>query len=207
MKWSKLEAKSRFKQAESMLKHYLEIKTYDFYDINNPTLIPYLTVLMEYLNKRLSLAGGDDLSIADRVREIYKIFDYGTEKIITKSTKNLVYEMEISTKSDITPDNIPFDQELFIFVWTNFMSSLCIRLKFLYSIVFQKEREEKEEELNNLGKLPKGENWDDFESWRTDVYPDDEEYDRTNWMRHTDGWGGHTVNSFCRNYRSNCCEE
>lgn len=206
MKWNKLNGKVRFKEAESMLKHYLEINNYDFFDINNELLLPYLTVIMEHLNKKIALAGGDDLSITDRVRLIYKIFDYGTKKILTKSTLGLVYELEISTKEDASPDNIAYDQDLFIFVWSNFLSSLCIRLKFLYSVAFQNERLEKEEELRQV-KYPKGDTWEDYESWRTDIYPEDEEYDRTNWMRTTDAWGGHTRHSFCRNYRDRNFEE
>ena len=200
MKWDKMRGKVRFKTAEELIKTLLEINIFDFYDINNEKLLPYLTIIIEYLNKRLLLIGGTKASMIKRLQELDRIFKYGTNKILNDSVLDLVYEMEISVKEDVTPDYVPFNNDLFIFTWTNFLSSLCVRTKFIYNQLLT-DYDKELEEMKHQPKFPKGDTVFEIESWRSDVFPDDELYDRTNWMKTNDAWGGHSWHSFLKNYR------
>lgn len=195
MRWNKVQGKLRFETASTNLKTYLEINIFDFFDLTNETLIPYLTLIMELLNKKIIQKGGMDAPLLTRIDEVYKLFDYGTKKILADATLDLVSDLEISTKHEIVPDYIPYNQEIFILVWTNFLSGLCVRLKFQYANLFKQAYKE-HEELMYQPKCSRGQTEHDFESWRSDIYPDDEVYDRTNWERVDDAWGGHSWHKY-----------
>lgn len=200
MKWNKMRGKTRYDSALTNLKTLLELKLVDFWDFKDERLLPYLTVILEYIDKKLFQLGGLNIDLLKRLKEVYRIFDYGNKKILNGGTMDLAYELEISTKEDLTPDYVPFNKDHFIFTWTNFLSSLCIRIKFQYITLFQNEAE-MIEEASCQPKCPKNQDFHDYESWRSDVYPDDEDYDRTNWNKTNDAWGGMSWHSYVKEYR------
>jgi hypothetical protein len=199
MKWDRMRGKVRYDSALTNLKTLLELKLVDFWDFKEERLIPYLTVIMEWIDKKLFQIGGTDTELLRRLKEVYRLFDYGNNKIMKNSVMDLVYEMEISTKEDITPDYIPFNKDYFIFTWTNFLSSLCIRIKFQYISLFQNS--DPNYGNDNPCNCPRNQDFHDWESWRSDVYPDDEDYDRTNWNKTNDAWGGTSWHSYVKEYR------
>lgn len=207
MKWNRMRGKVRYDSALTNLKTLLELKLVDFWDFKDERLIPYLTVIMEWIDKKLFQIGGTDTELLRRLKEVYRLFDYGNNKILNNAVMDLVYEMEISTKEDITPDYVPFNRDYFIFTWTNFLSSLCIRIKFQYISLFQ-EADPTYGNNNSCGNsggslcnCPRNQDFHDWESWRSDVYPDDEDYDRTNWNKTNDAWGGTSWHSYVKEYR------
>lgn len=199
MKWNRMRGKVRYDSALTNLKTLLELKLVDFWDFKDERLIPYLTVIMEWIDKKLFQIGGTDTELLRRLKEVYRLFDYGNNKIMKNSVMDLVYEMEISTKEGITPDYVPFNKDYFIFTWTNFLSSLCIRIKFQYISLFQNS--DPNYGNDNLCRCPRNQDFHDWESWRSDVYPDDEDYDRTNWNKTNDAWGGTSWHSYVKEYR------
>lgn len=199
MKWNRMRGKVRYDSALTNLKTLLELKLVDFWDFKDERLIPYLTVIMEWIDKKLFQIGGTDTELLRRLKEVYRLFDYGNNKIMKNSVMDLVYEMEISTKEDITPDYVPFNKDYFIFTWTNFLSSLCIRIKFQYISLFQNA--DPSYGNDNPCNCPRNQDFHDWESWRSDVYPDDEDYDRTNWNKTNDAWGGTSWHSYVKEYR------
>jgi len=201
MKWNRMRGKVRYDSALTNLKTLLELKLVDFWDFKDERLIPYLTVIMEWIDKKLFQIGGTDTELLRRLKEVYRLFDYGNNKIMKNSVMDLVYEMEISTKEDITPDYVPFNKDYFIFTWTNFLSSLCIRIKFQYISLFQNSDPNYGNDSQCPCNCPKNQDFHDWESWRSDVYPDDEDYDRTNWNKTNDAWGGTSWHSYVKEYR------
>lgn len=199
MKWDKMRGKIRYESALTNLKTLLELKLVDFWDFKEMRLIPYLTVIMEWLDKKLFQIGGTNTDLLRRLKEVYRLFDYGNKKIMNNSVMDLVYEMEISTKEDITPDYIPFNKDYFLFTWTNFLSNLTLRIKFQYISLFQNA--DPNYGNDNPCNCPRNQDFHDWESWRSDVYPDDEDYDRTNWNKTNDAWGGTSWHSYVKEYR------
>ena len=152
---------------------------------------------------------GADMIIAERTREL--AHEIG---LLSKIDGTYVPDHErppseeIEDDSGILPDvdyldietgedmgEIGYKQEYFIFCWADFMSTLCMRLRFQYAYLFAQEPDG---ECCKCG--ARGQTESDYESWQSGVYPEDECYDRTNYYRSNSAWG---INKdrFCECYK------
>lgn len=78
---------------------------------------------------------------------------------------------------------IPYDQDRFIFTWTNVLSCLLTRLKLQYSGLLT------EDVIQGCGCCcGKGETWKDWESYSSGVWPEDEEYGNYDMGTTTTSW-------------------
>lgn len=195
MKWNKIDCYPIFIESRDFLLKKLGISQLDF--SRRDVLIPYFTAILKYLNKRLILLGTDDIKVI--VQEIFDIFDHGAELICNKHTLDLTVEVGIPTNTTDTDtdDNLKYDQDRFVFSWTNFMTSLCMRLKFQYAYLFTQDYDG---DCCKCG--AKGQTWKDYESWMSGVYPEDEEYDRCNYTRTNSAWST-SHSSYCECQREN----
>lgn len=80
--------------------------------------------------------------------------------------------------------DIEYDQDRFIFCWTNLLTALYVRLKFQYAYLFV---DEYDGECCKCG--AKGQTEYDYETWTSGVYPEDEMYDRSLYYRTNTAWG------------------
>lgn len=187
MYWDKEDCYPVFVEARDFLLRKLGIPQLDF--SRREVLIPYFTAILKYLNKRLILLGTDD--IKSLVQEVFDTFDYGADLICDKHVLDLTVEVGIPT------DDINYDQDRFVFSWTDFMTSLCMRLKFQYAYLFTQDYDG---DCCKCG--AKGQTWKDYESWMSGVYPEDEEYDRCNYTRTNSAWST-SRSSYCECQREN----
>lgn len=184
MIWNNQKGYIRYVAAETNIKSILGISQLDNYVDSEKLLFPYVTTILEYINEKLIILG-IDADIKQKINEIYRIFEYGSEKIIHEETMDLVRELGISTEiNESAEDYIPFSRDRFVFAWTNLLSTMCLRLKFQFAHLFAQEDDG---ECCHCG--AKGQNTKDYESWTSRVFPDDEEYDRTNYSRTNTAWG------------------
>ena len=63
MKWNKMRGKTRYDSALTNLKTLLELKLVDFWDFKDERLLPYLTVILEYIDKKLFQLGGLNIDL------------------------------------------------------------------------------------------------------------------------------------------------
>lgn len=182
MRWNSQEGYIRYTSALTALKSLLGISQIDYYT-ERCELSPYVTYILEYLVRELVLLG-EDSDIKLKVQRILDIFEYGADQIISGATISLACEVGISTsKFCVEGEEVPFDRDRFVFTWSNVMTALCVRLRFQYAYLFTPAVET---ECCTCGAV--GQTYRDFESWRSDVYPNDEVYDRTNYLRNHSQW-------------------
>ena len=167
---------SKFLQVSEYLKSILGLPILDL-DTSREVMLPYQVSSIEYLNEKLIELGTEDLKTL--VEKVFEVYSTGADHICGKEA--LVWAGEIGV-SDF-PD---YDQDVFVFSWSNFMSTLCLRLKFQYPDLFIQDDDGSDCCNCNCGK---GDTISDFESWRSGVYPEDEQYDRSNYLRTTTAWG------------------
>lgn len=180
MIWNKNDGYIRYVSAETNLKNFLGISQVDYFMDSEKLLEPYITSILEYINKKLIIFGIDsDMKL--KIEEVLRLFGEGSEKIIHEETMNLVKEVGISTDPD---DEAPFVRDRFVFCWSNLFTGLCMRLKLQYAHLFAQEDDG---ECCKCG--ARGEHTHDYESWVSHVFPDDEEYDRNNYFRTNTVWG------------------
>jgi hypothetical protein len=194
MTWDITQCNIIFTQVLSYLKSTLCLLQLDIYNlsdeenIDNVTLsndetprsallLPYHTVILEYINQKLIELGTDE--IKPKIQKILDIFDWGADLICTTRAKELADCIGIDTESE------NYDQDRFIFSWTNLMTSLCLRLKLQYLYLFEQTVST---DCCSCDKA-KGQTQEDYESWSSGVYPSDEVYDRTNYARTGSAWG------------------
>lgn len=188
MKWENESGYVLYKQASEYLKSILGLPQLDMYT-EREEFIPYYYYIISYLNTNLINLGTEDLK--SLIEKIYEIFDYGVEKIISHEVLSLSEETGIY---DSPEDTLQYDQEYFIFCWSDLLSTLCLRLKFQYAYLFEQEPEE----CCKCG--AHGQTESDYESWQSGVYPTDECYDRTNYSRSNTAWGL-SKSRFCECYQ------
>lgn len=189
MKWNNEKGYVVFNKSLQYIKTKLGISKIDY--IARCELAPYATYIISYLSKRLILLG-DDLDIKVYIQEIFDIHEWGADKIITGSIKDLLIELNIDEGQDlIEGEEIPYNQDRFIFTWSNILTALVVRLKFQYSsLLYQPiDLDAPCDECGNV----KGQTTSDFESWNSGVFPEDESYnwwnfndDGTNWRVNND---------------------
>lgn len=106
-------------------------------------------------------------------------------------TLELAEEVGIDYESDL------YIQDRFVFSWADLLGTLCLRLKFQYAHLFKQEVDD------TCGcNCGRGQTEEDYESWVSGVYPEDYEYDRTNYYRTNTNWGT-TEDRICDCYKKN----
>ena len=101
MIWNAEEGYTRYKVSLDNLKTRLKIGAVD-YEVR-PELAPYITEILEYLDKRL-IALGDDADIIEKLNEIFDIFSYGADLIVGLESNVLAEEVGM----DISENNASF---------------------------------------------------------------------------------------------------
>ena len=192
MIWNSETGYLEYKVALDSLMSRLGIGITDF--IVRPELSPYLTRILIYLNQQLVLLG-DDAEMSEKLQKMFDIFDHGAELIIADSARNLAEEIGQLDESDEIVENtgeeeeeneyyVPYDQDRFIFSWTNVLSSLITRLKIQYANLLV-------DEVSTQGCgccCAKGESYKDWESYRSGVWSDEEEYNSYDLGNSTSTW-------------------
>jgi hypothetical protein len=190
IKWNADEGYLQYKVALSDLMKRLGLGAVDYHV--RPELAPYITKILEFVDKKLVLLG-DDADILEKLNTIFELFDYGADLIValqadTLATEVGVYDEEIPTEEETLDDQddteeeesneeegdyIIYSRDRFIFSWTNVMSCLVTRLKLMYAGLLV--------EPVSQGCAcccgSTGETYKDWEAWSSGIYPQDEEYD------------------------------
>lgn len=187
MVWDNSECKILYAEAIEYLKNMLGIPQVDL-DLSRQCLLPYQVVIIRYLNRNLYELGTDD--IRTKVEKIFELFDYGADRIVEDmEPRSFAEEVGCDIESE------EFYCCRFVFAWTNLLTALCIRLKFQYAHLFAQEDDG---ECCKCG--ARGETVRDMESWTSNVFPEDELYDRTNYERANSAWEV-SKNRYCDCYR------
>ena len=205
----------KYEQAETWLKQKLGLSQLDYWN-ERQVLIPYYYYIVSYLDQQLADLGTDD--IKELVEKVLEIFEWGGDLIIAHKVCLLAHTVgciggfdvgssgtgeysddllpedwtgvEVDNENDIT-----FDRIYFVFCWSDFMSTLRLRLKFQYGYLFAQEPDG---ECCVCG--ARGQTETDYESWESGVYPEDECYDRSNYFRSNTAWGLEK-DRFCECYK------
>lgn len=200
MKWDNETGYVDYKTALTNIKKMLGISVTDF--VVRPELSPYITKILQYLNKRLILLG-DDSNIMTLLQEVFDTFDYGADLICSKRTGVLAEEVGVLVDEENQGDSgegddiegdaldegeeeegskeesdgwIDYDQERFVFSWTNVLSTLVLRLRFQYANLLYQAPEQ------GCGCIcGKGETTADWEAYTSGVWPNEEECDSWNY--------------------------
>ena len=181
MNWINSDGYVRYNVAVGTVKRILGLGAVDFY-MESEELTPYITFTLEYISKRLILLG-DNKELKDLVQEVLDIYNYGAEKIISLESTELAEEIGIRVTQEET-DEVEYETERFVFTWTNVLTSIVVRLRFLYPFLFA---DVYDGECCKCG--VRGENTTTYEAWRSGVYPEDEMYDRTIYYNNNTSWG------------------
>lgn len=175
MEWNERECRVLYAEALEYLKNSLGITQLDT-DLSHICLLPYQVVIIKYLNRELIQLGTE--SIKARIERVLKIFEEGACRI-AEDMEPRQFAEEIGC--DIESEN--FHCCRFVFAWTNLLTALCIRLKFQYAYLFAPEQDYECCKCGSRGETAK-----DMESWVSNVFPEDEMYDRTNYERTNSAW-------------------
>lgn len=190
MVWNYDECYIKYQQVSKYLCDMLGISQLDC-DLNHACYLPYQTQIIDYLNTRLITLGTDDIKA--RIQEVFDVFDWGADLICSQAALELAREVGVGSED---PE---YDQEKFVFAWADLMSTLGLRLRLQYSYLFAENAEECENCCCCGGK---GQGIEDYESWQSGVYPNDEVYDRANYDRVHTSWKV-SRNRYCECYRHN----
>lgn len=169
MKWNNELGYLTYQTSLNYLKSYLGISGVSI--VENCELMPYYTAILKYISDKLVLLG--DVSMLERIQEIFNIFNHGIEKILLNSTLDLAWELGIDT-SDMYIENseIPYNQEYLVFAWSNIFTNLTTLLNLIYSHLLHNT--DSNYSCNNGCTV--GITSEDLESWTSNVYPEDECY-------------------------------
>lgn len=174
MKWNNELGYLTYQTSLSYLKSSLGINSLNI--VEECDLMPYYTSILKYTVDRLVILG--EVSIVDKVQEIFNIFNHGIEKIILNSTLDLAWEMNIET-TDYYIENVevPYNQEYLVFAWSNLFTFLTTLLKLKYSHLLYSSNTSSNTCSNGC---VMGMTTEDLENWTSGVYPEDECYTSTN---------------------------
>lgn len=170
MKWNDEKGYLTYQTSLQGIKSSLGITGIDI--MSRCELMPYYTYIFKYLNEKLILMG-TEVTIKEKIQEIFDMFDRGTDKIIANATLDLAWELGIETTDFyIEGVELPYNQEYLVFCWSNALTALCVRLKFQYSHLLYNNSSN-----DNCGcSCCPGPSTSDIESWTSGVYAEDEEY-------------------------------
>lgn len=172
MKWNNENGFLTFQTSMASIKSSLGIPELTL--VERCELAPYYTSILNHLNNRLILLG--NVSLIDKINEVFTIFDLGVEKIIQNATLELAWELNIETTDYYREGtDIPYNQEYLVFSWSNLMTELCTILRLYYSHLIYNSNTNED---CNCACTP-GLTTEDIESWTSGVYPEDSCYERT----------------------------
>lgn len=89
----------------------------------------YISEILKYLNKSLILSGA--CTVLQRLQEFTSIYEDGTELILEDMTRDLEFKVGLDTGKE------HYRTELFVFAWSNIMTSLYMTLSYNYSGIFE----------------------------------------------------------------------
>ena len=158
MKWDKNEGYIEYKTALTTFQEFLKIPV-DYYF--RPELSLYLTKILEYINRKI-IEIGEDSDIKTKIQEVFDIFEYGADKIIASATRELASDVGVLEYDE-------YNQEYFVFAWSNVLSTVALRLKLQYANLL-----EVEQERGCPCCCGRGEDWHDWEKYTSGIYPEDE---------------------------------
>ena len=203
MEWSLDKCRVLYAESIEYLKNSLGITQIDLDNTCHEIyLLPYQVVIIKYINENLIRLGTDDLKT--KVNCIFDLFWNGTNEMLgcycvkdnSEETPELVLPLvdedcpntccmikRFAEKIGCDTESEFFNCGYFVYSWTNLLTALCIRLKFQYAYLFAQEYDG---ECCKCG--ARGETAKDQESWVSNVYPEDELYDRTNYTRANSAW-------------------
>lgn len=169
MKWNTEDGYIDYTSSLELVKTILGINIVDF-EIR-PELAPYLTYIMKYLSKELVLLG--DTDIKEKLQKIFDIHLEGADLIVDNNAETLAdligidtIPVEIETELEIN-----YNQDRFIFTWTNVLSCLVTRLKIMYANLLEDPISQGCPCACGVGETQK-----DWEKYTSGVWPKDEEY-------------------------------
>jgi hypothetical protein len=175
MEWDYRECCVLYAEAIEYLRNSLGIVQLDA-DLSHQCLLPYQVVILKYINRTLIELGTDNLKA--KIEKIFEICEDAADRIV-EDIEPRQFAEEIGC--DIENEN--FHCCRFVYSWTNLLTALCIRLKFQYAYLFTPEYDG---ECCKCG--TRGETVKDHESWVSNVYPEDEMFDRSNYERSNSAW-------------------
>lgn len=189
MVWEYEECYIKYLQASDYLKGLLGISQLDL-DLDRKVLLPYQTQILDYLNTRLIKLGSDEIKA--KINEILDVFSWGADLICSEAALELARQVGIGIEDE------RYDQDRFVFSWADFMSTLRMRLRLQYSYLFAEDSGDGDC-CGCCGKP--GQTVENYESWTSGVYPEDEEYDRTNVGRVNTVWTVLKDDDYCECHR------
>lgn len=193
MKWNNEDGYVIYKQSLQAIKSFLGISQIDY--VMRCELAPYITYILNYLSKRLILLG-DDSDIKLYIQEIFNIHDWGADKIINNSVRDMLMEIGIDEGDIYVEDKeIPYNQDRFVFTWSNILTALVVRLKFQYSSLLAQPIDTD----CPCNDCTKGQTVTDFENWQSGIYPEDESYSWYNYSESVSSWRVNNDTPECTN--------
>ena len=179
MKWNDENGFILFNSSLHTVESILGISQIDY--IIRCELAPYVTYILDYLAKRLIMLG-DGLDIKAYIQEIFDIYDWGADNIVNGTIKDMLVELGIDDSQEtVEEEEIPYNQDRFVFSWSNVLTALVVRLKFQYSSLLAQpiDTDCPCDECGNT----KGQTTEDFENWQSGVFPEDDSY---SWYNYSD---------------------
>lgn len=190
MVWDYEDCYIKYLQVSDYLKGALGISQLDL-DLDRKVLLPYQTQIIDYLNIRLIKLGSDDIKA--KIEEIFDAFSWGADLICSEAALELARQVGIGIEDEL------YDQDRFVFSWSDLMSTLRLRLKLQYAYLFADS--DSDDDCCSCCGCGKGQTTEDYESWQSGVYPEDESYDRTNAERVNTAWTIVKDEGYCECYR------
>lgn len=172
MIWDNTKGYQEYRESLEYIKNSLGLVSDDSWFLINQELAPYITNILKWISGKL-IELGENTDIKEKLGLIFDLFEDGSEKIIALEGKSLAEEIGIETEKLSLDDSnyLTYEQDRFIFSWTNILSSLVEHLKLQYASVLQDSM---------IQGCPcscgRGETIKDWESYTSGVYPEDEEY-------------------------------
>ena len=172
MIWDSTKGYQEYKESLENIKNNLGLRNDDSWFLVSRELAPYITSILKWISGKL-IELGENSDIKEKLDLIFDLFEDGSVKIIALDGKSLAEEIGIGTEK-LSSDDInylTYEQDRFIFSWTNILSSLVERLKLQYASILQ--------DPINQGcscSCGRGETTKDWESYTSGVYSEDEEY-------------------------------
>lgn len=167
MKWNPTDGYVQYSEATYSIKKRLGLGILD-HEVR-PELAPYVTQTYKYLVENL-VELGEDADMLEKLKKIFDIFSMGSDLIVANRALDLGKLINLSV-TDEPGDEVLYNQERFIFSWSNVMSCLVTRLKIIYANLLE------DPVLQGCPCLcGRGETFKDWEKYTSGVYQDDEEY-------------------------------
>lgn len=171
MKWNSEKGFATYQSAMNNIQVLLGVRNLGL--TGREELVPYYTYILTYIVEKL-IQLGNEAEIKTRIQEIFDIYSWGTDKIISGQTLDISWALGIDT-TDYTVEgsDIPYNQEYLVFSWAEVLTQLSDILKIQYShLLCQKE----DTCCFSCDSCTPGMSTADLERWTSGVYPEDEEY-------------------------------